>query len=118
MSSSKEKQRMLDIIDNIEAAQNYVGDLEREEFIRTPMVIDACERCLQRITEAAIKIGAMRFSAIAPQVSFAELRGMGNMLRHEYDVINARIVYDTIIADLPALKDACVRFLDDEGEQG
>lgn len=114
MSSSNEKQRLLDIVENIDAARGYVGDLDRDEFTRTPIVIDACERCLQRITEAAIKLGEVRFAQIAPTVDFAQLRGMGNMLRHEYDVINARIIYDTVVSDLPPLRLASLKFLDSQ----
>lgn len=83
MSSSDEKRRVLDIVENIEAALSYVGALDVEAFSKNSLVIDACERCLQRITEAAVKLGEERLSEIAPNVRFAVLKGMGNMLRHE-----------------------------------
>ncbi len=82
MSSSREQQRLQDIIENVEAAQAYIGNLSIEEFARNQMMVDAVERCLQRVTEAVMKIGEQRFEEIAPDVSFHEVRGLGNRLRH------------------------------------
>ena len=115
MSSSDETRRVLDILDNIDAASSYVGSQDLEAFSQNSLVIDGCERCLQRITEAAIKLGEERFSDIAPNVRFALVRGMGNMLRHEYDLISARIVYETVRFDLPKLAKDCRRFLTGQG---
>lgn len=107
MSSSREESRLTDIIDNIEKVEGYVGDSDLDEFVNRPMLVDACERCLQRITEAAIKIGEDRMGEIAPQIPFHVLRGLGNVLRHEYDLIDDAIVYETVKQDLPPLKAAC-----------
>lgn len=116
MSSSNERRRVDDIIDNIDAATDYLGELGLKEFCANALVIDACERCLQRITEAAIKIGEARFGVIAPRSRFDLLRGMGNMLRHEYDVIIPSLVFQTVSRDLPILREDCQRFLDRESE--
>ena len=117
MSSSDETRRVLDILDNIGAASEYVGSQDLESFSRNSLVIDGCERCLQRITEAATKLGEERFSLIAPHVRFALVRGMGNMLRHEYDLINPRIVYETVRFDLPVLEQDCRRFMAGRNEE-
>ena len=114
MSSSNERRRIGDIIDNIDAAVDHLGELRLEEVSANSLVLDACERCLQRITEAAIKIGETRFGVIAPSMRFDLMRGMGNMLRHEYDVIIPSLVFQTVRRDLPILRDDCQRFLDAE----
>ena len=72
---------------------------------------DATERCLQRITEAAIKIGDTRMREILPNVLPSEMRGMGNLLRHHYDRILPAIIYNTVKKDLPSLKAACQKAL-------
>jgi len=107
--------RVLDILDNIEAARSYAGARDLESFSQSSLIIDGCERCLQRITEAVIKLGEEEFTTIAPNVRFVLIRGMGNMLRHEYDVISARIVYETIHHDLPILERDCRRYLSENG---
>lgn len=107
MSSSREAQRLGDIIDNAEAAISYVADVSLEGFMADRRTMDAAERCLERLIEAAVKIGADRMADIAPSLTFHELRGMGNALRHAYDVIDPRIVYSTVVSRLPALLREC-----------
>ena len=112
MSSEREQQRLKDIIINIDAIRNYVGDMTLEMFGADRKTVDATERCLQRITEAVIRIGAERMAVIAPQVPAAAVRGFGNMLRHEYDTIDLRSVFNTVYEDLPILYAASQRALD------
>jgi uncharacterized protein with HEPN domain len=97
-----------DIVDNIDAIAGYVGELSFEAFAADRRTVDATERCLQRITEAVVKIGAERMRSLAPNVPVEAVRGLGNMLRHEYDVIDLRSIYNTVTDDLPELRSACV----------
>lgn len=57
MSSEREALRLQDIIENIDRIESYMIGLDRESFAKDSRTIDAVERCLQRITEAVIKIG-------------------------------------------------------------
>lgn len=107
MFSDREQQRMRDIVENIEAAQGYIAGLAVEDFARSRMTIDAVERCLQRITEAVIKIGEERFALMAPDVSFHHVRGLGNRLRHEYDILDEEVVFNTVTTSLPLLLTRC-----------
>ncbi|WP_017671584.1 HepT-like ribonuclease domain-containing protein [Blastomonas sp. AAP53] len=112
MSSSREQQRIQDIIENIEAAQAYISTLSVEDFARSQITVDAVERCLQRVTEAVMKIGEQRFAIIAPAVSFHEVRGLGNRLRHEYDILDEAVVFNTVTESLPVLLACCRKALD------
>jgi len=76
------------------------------------MVVDATERCLGRITEAVIKIGADRMAIIAPEIPVERVRGLGNLLRHEYDVVDLERIYVLIHKDLPLLRAAAVQALE------
>lgn len=107
MSSSRERERLADILENIASIEAYTAGISFAAFAADRKTVDACERCLQRISEAAVKIGAQRMAKIAPHLSFHEVRGLGNALRHEYDRIDDRMVFDTIVDDLPRLKAAC-----------
>jgi uncharacterized protein with HEPN domain len=107
MSSSREPDRLRDILENIVAVESYIEGLTVEAFMRDRKTVDVCERCLQRITKAAIKIGEARMGEIAPHLPFHALRGLGNSLRHEYDRIDDQTVYDTINDELPRLSEAC-----------
>jgi uncharacterized protein with HEPN domain len=101
------RRRLMDIIENIDRATSYLGALSLEDFRKDDMRMDAVERCLQRITEATIKIGSEKMASIAPGFPAYQARAMGNILRHEYDQINAEIVYNTVKSDLPVLRAAC-----------
>ena len=75
------------------------------------MTVDAVERCLARITEAAIRIGPERMDEISPGLPMQQVRGLGNLLRHAYFVIDHGTIWSTIKDSLPPLREACERAL-------
>lgn len=109
MSTEREAQRLQDIVTNIERIEGYVADLDFAGFAATMMTVDAVERCLQRITEAVIKIGPERMAAISPLTPVDAVRGLGNALRHDYDGVDLRVIWKTVRESLPALKLDCSR---------
>jgi uncharacterized protein with HEPN domain len=66
---------------------------------------NAAERCLERISEAAKKLGAVA-EELCPAIPWPQVRAIGNFLRHEYDRIDAGRVWLTIEDDLPPLRAA------------
>ena len=92
MSSSREQLRLHDIIENIDLIHEYMGERTFDELYADRMRVDAIERCLQRITEAAIKIGPTRMMEIIPALPASKVRGLGNVLRHHYDTLDAQTV--------------------------
>jgi uncharacterized protein with HEPN domain len=64
------------------------------------------ERCLERISEAAAKLGDLAPSLV-PGQPWQEIRSLGNRLRHEYDLIREDRLWDIVQVDLPALCAAC-----------
>ena len=111
MSSEREALRLQDIIDNIARIDGYVADMEFAAFMGDARTIDAVERCLQRLTEAVIKIGAERMAEISPQTPVDAVRGLGNMLRHDYDNVDLRTIWLTVRESLPELRADCLRAL-------
>jgi uncharacterized protein with HEPN domain len=112
VSSKREQQRLEEIVEYIDKAEAIVGARTLAEFDADEVLVLAVERVLQIITEAAIKIGEARMTEIATTTPFTKIRGMGNILRHEYDGINRETIYRTVKDDLPPLRTACVRALD------
>lgn len=111
MSSERETLRLHDIVENIDRIESHVTGLDFAIFSTDFKTIDAVERCLQRITEAVIKIGPERMAAISPTTSAEAVRGMGNALRHDYDSIDLRIIWTTVKDSLPELREDCRRVL-------
>lgn len=103
MSSDREQARLTDVIDNCEAALSHIGAMPFDAFEADRKTVDAVERCLERIIEAAIKIGVDRMGEIAPSIELHALRGMGNLLRHSYDLVDLRTIYTTVTNRLPEL---------------
>ena len=58
LPSSRPKTRFLDIAENAEAILEYTADMDRDSFAKDRRTRDATERCLSRISEAAVKLGA------------------------------------------------------------
>jgi uncharacterized protein with HEPN domain len=67
---------------------------------------DAVERCLERISEAAAKLGDLA-SSLMPGQPWQEIRALGNRLRHEYDAIREDRLWDIVQVNLPPLCAAC-----------
>jgi uncharacterized protein with HEPN domain len=111
VSTEREALRLRDIIDNIDRIDGYVAGMDLAAFVADQRTVDAVERCLQRLTEAVIKIGAERMAAISPTLPVDAVRGLGNMLRHDYDNVDLGTIYRTIRESLPALRADCAKAL-------
>jgi uncharacterized protein with HEPN domain len=112
MSSEREQLRLNDIITNIDRINTYIGGMSFADFSADPTRVDAVERCLQRITEAVIKVGPQRMAEIAPDFPVAAVRGLDNLLRHDYDRVSLQIIHATVTDRLPSLRSWCVRALE------
>lgn len=106
MPSDKPARRLADIIENAQAIQRYVAGMDLTGFKGDQKTYDAVERCLERISEAAAKLGDLA-SSLVPGQPWQEIRALGNRLRHEYDAIREDRLWDIVQIDLPPLCVAC-----------
>ncbi len=106
MPSSKPLQRFEDIVYNIDAIVRHTAGLDETAFVTNALVIDAVERCLSRISEAAVKLGE-HATPMAPDQPGHNIRGIGNRLHHEYGLISPRDIWAIVTGRLPALRAAC-----------
>ena len=65
----------------------YLQGFTFEAFVDDPRTVDAVERCMQRITEAAIRLQPQAAEWL-PGQDWDAMRGFGNVLRHDYDVVS------------------------------
>lgn len=84
MPSSRASRRLQDIIDNAQAIFRYTDGMDETAFQENSLVQDAVERCLERVCEAAAKLGDMA-AHLMPDQPWNKIRAFGNILRHEYD---------------------------------
>lgn len=116
MPSSKPAERYRDILNNIAKISLYVDGYSRERFLADEKTLDAVERCLSRISEAAVKLGDKAESA-APGIPWRDIRGLGNNLRHAYDGVDPDILWNLIQKDLEPLAVACRFVLERHGRE-
>lgn len=57
MPSKRPLSRLRDIRDNALSIREYVGAMDESAFLSNKLIRDASERCLSRISEAAVKLG-------------------------------------------------------------
>jgi len=92
-------------VQNIDAITTYTSGMDEATFATTNLVADAVERCLGRISEAAKKLGSTA-DTLAPGPPWRKIRGFGNVLRHEYQLVRRDLVWE-IVTNLPPLREAC-----------
>jgi len=112
MSFDRIESRLQHIIDNADRISVYLDGYDYDRFRADQLVADAVERCIERISEAVVQIGAEAVAALALPVPFNDVRSLGNRLRHEYSRVDSQVIYDTARTDIPALRDAAQRALE------
>ena len=105
MPSKDPIQRFEDILENIVWIEEFTAGMDVTAFTEDLKTSNAVERCLERISEAAKKLGCVA-EELCPTIAWPELRAIGNLLRHEYDRIDIVRVWLTIEDDLAPLKAA------------
>jgi uncharacterized protein with HEPN domain len=116
LPSSRVSRRLQDIIDNARAIADYTRDMDSTVFAENRMVYDATERCMERICEAAAKLGDMG-PHLMPDQPWQKIRGLGNVLRHEYDDIDHGLLFEVDKTHIPALSVACETVLQKLGPE-
>src|SRR5260370_37096020 len=87
VSSSDPARRLRDILANIDRIRRHVRGMTAQRFASDGKTQDAVERCLQRISDAARKIGD-RLNEKFPALELPKLRHIGSVLRHDYDDVD------------------------------
>jgi uncharacterized protein with HEPN domain len=102
LPSSRPKARFLDIAQNAQSILQYTAGMDRTAFERDRRTRDAVERCLSRISEAAVKLDKLA-ETMLPQHPWRQIRDLGNVVRHAYDQLDPEIVWTIVRDQLPQL---------------
>lgn len=90
----------------------HTAGMDREHFRTDVKTLDAVERNLQKISEAAIRLGD-EAEILCPGPEWRYIRGLGNWLRHQYDGIDLEVIWHAATVDAPALREAVLAALPD-----
>jgi len=92
-----------DILDCINRIEEYVKDLNENDFCKDYLVQDAVLRRLEIIGEAVKNIPE-RVKDNYPKIPWRKIAGLRDVLIHAYSGVNLRRVWKIITDDLPELK--------------
>lgn len=101
MKPDKDRGRVEDILRYADEVGQIVAqgqDAHHRDF----MPQRAMEKCLQNNGEAAKHL-SQQFTDAYPHVPWAEIRGLRNVVAHEYDEINYDRLWAIAVNDVPAL---------------
>ena len=88
----------------VRAIDTYLDGVTEGAFGNAPMVRDAVLRNLEVISEASRRLSET-LKDRHPSVPWRDIRDAGNVYRHEYDVVNDDIVWETATAGLASIRD-------------
>lgn len=82
----------------------------RTAFDQSHTIQDAVIRNLQVIAESSKRLSDAT-KAAEPQVSWAGIAGLRNLLVHDYFSVDLAIVWNIVVEDVPELKEAVERLI-------
>ena len=107
-----DKIRLQHILDAIDEIEKYLLDVDLKVFLVNSMMRFACIKQMEIIGEASNHVST-ELKTSYPDIEWAQIVGMRNVLAHEYFGIDTSVVWDIIKKDIPILKEKILHILND-----
>jgi uncharacterized protein with HEPN domain len=88
----------------------YTAGKTQGDYAAERMLRDAVERNVERISEASRHI-PRSLKAKHPEIPWRKVAGIGNILRHDYPIVDDSLIWELVVRDLPPLKAAVEQML-------
>lgn len=105
MNRQRIRETVGELLDEIDGVRVIVGTMSFEAYAADWKTRRATERAISIISEACRRIPEELYKA-APEVPWRKIRGIGNILRHEYDNVADEVIYGIVTQDLATLRRA------------
>lgn len=92
------------IINECNKIQNILSEISYEKFLSVTMYQDALIRPLEVIGEAAGNLSA-EFVEKNPAIPVSNMKGMRNLLMHQYFRVDLNLVWQTCVTDIPPIRE-------------
>jgi len=93
---------------HIDLATQFVTGLDYEAFQDDARTVYAVTRCLEIISEASRRLPD-EMKTRHPSIAWKNMAAAGNVYRHDYEDVAAKLVWDTVQLALPPLRDVVAR---------
>ena len=90
---------------SIQSIQEYISGMDLSTFMEDHKTQDAVVRQFEIIGEATKRISSV-YREKHPEIPWADMAGMRDVLIHDYIDVNFEIVWKTATVDIPGIKQA------------
>lgn len=101
---------LADMVAAADRITHYTAGMDATTFAGDQRTVDAVVRNLEVIGEAARYLPDST-RALAPEIEWAKIVGLRNILVHQYFGVSTAIVWDVVEHKLGPLRQTCVRLL-------
>ena len=98
--------------DEIASITAELKDVDHRAFTHNYLLVRAAERALLIISEAA-KALPRDLVARYPEIDWRGVRGLGDVLRHDYNVVDTDTLWEILTEKVPELAKVVERMIDD-----
>lgn len=102
--------RLMHIRDELDWVIPRVAAAEFETFVSDIANVRAVERAILIISEAAKSLPG-ELTDRYPEIEWHAVRGIGNLLRHEYELVDPKVLWRTVTVSMPTLAGAIDRMI-------
>jgi uncharacterized protein with HEPN domain len=105
MSSEKSARALADIEYHLDLIEEFTAGMDVQAFAEDIKTLYAVVRCLEIISEASRRLTAS-FKARHDDLPWKQIAGAGNVYRHDYENVEAQVIWKTISVDIIPLRRA------------
>jgi len=99
------------IVESIDKIMSYVGNVNYQEFIETPLIQDAVLRNLQVLSESNQRL-TDEFKKSHQEIEWYKIAGLRNIVVHDYLGVDLDMVWNIIHSHLLELRKAVSPYLE------